>query len=83
MREEFPYRFPVLLIRDKANGEVHAYGTDTHDSLFVDDKGNLNYYNLQNGDGTGEDGGYEFVYEPDEGGYNGIKEVYSCLLYTS
>jgi len=77
MIKDLPYRLPILQIRDMTDGRVHTYGTDSHDSLLVDDEGNLNYYNLQNGDGTGKHGSYEFVYEPDEGGYGGIKEIYS------
>lgn len=52
MKTKIPYRFPILQIKDKIFGDVHTYGTDSHD-------------------------GYEFVYTPDEGGYEGIKEVYS------
>lgn len=77
MIKDIPYRLPILQIRDKCGGRVHTYGTDSHDSLWVDDEGNLNYYNLQCGDGTGKNGSFEFVYEPDEGGYGGIKEIYS------
>ena len=77
METKIPHRFPVLHIRDKIFGNIHTYGTDSNDSLMLDENGNVMYYNLQNGEGTGECGGYEFVYTPDEGGYNGIKEVYS------
>lgn len=77
MKNEIPYRFPILQIRDKIFGDMHTYGTDSHDELMLDENGNIMYYNLQNGEGTGKHGGYEFVYEPDEGGYGGICEVYS------
>lgn len=58
---EKPYKIPLLWIRDKASGRTHLYGTDSHDSLHIDDSGGLHYYNLQNGDGTGKGGSYEFV----------------------
>lgn len=76
METKIPYRFPILRIRDKVFGDVHTYGTDSHDALILDKNGNVMYYNLQNGEGTGESGGYEFVYTPDKGGYDGIREIY-------
>ena len=42
-----------LFIKDKYSGYVHRIGDDPHDSLYVDDKGSVHYYNLQNGDGCG------------------------------
>lgn len=77
MKTKIPYRFPILQIKDKIFGDVHTYGTDSHDALMLDENGNVMYYNLQNSESTGKHGGYEFVYTPDEGGYEGIKEVYS------
>ena len=77
MRTKIPYRFPILQIKDRIFGDVHTYGTDSHDALMLDENGNVMYYNLQNSEGTGKNAGYEFVYTPDEGGYNGIREVYS------
>ena len=56
-----PFKFPMLWIRDKADGSEHLYGTNTHDSLWIDEKGALQYMNRQNNDGTGIGGGYEFV----------------------
>ena len=41
-----------LFIRDNADGTVHEYGTNQHDSLMVMDDGSLHYMNLQNGSGT-------------------------------
>lgn len=76
MKNKILYRFPILQVRDKIFGDIHTYGSDTHDALMLDENGNVMYYNLQNGEGTGEHGGYEFVYKPDEGGYGGIREVY-------
>ena len=40
MIKDLPYRLPILQIRDKTDGRVHTYGTDSHDSLLVDDEGN-------------------------------------------
>ena len=62
-----------LYIRDKTTGEVHRIGDDPHDQITIY-KGRLTYYNLQNGDGCtlgeNEGGGYEFVDNVDEYGYN-------------
>lgn len=77
MKTKIPYRFPILQIKDKIFGDVRTYGTDSHDALMLDENGNVMYYNLQNSESTGKHDGYEFVYTPDEGGYEGIKEVYS------
>lgn len=77
MKNKIPYRFPILQVRDKIFGDVHTYGSDSHDALMLDENGNVMYYNLQNGEGTGTHGGYEFIYTPDEGGYDGIQEAYS------
>lgn len=59
-----------LYIRDKETGRVHRVGDDSHDQLWVHE-GVVRYYNLQNGDGSGEGGGYEFV---DSGIYGEIPE---------
>lgn len=54
-------------VRDKLTGRVHKVGDEQHDSIWVDDEGELHYMNLQNGDGCSgkshlKDGdGYEFV----------------------
>ena len=59
---------PVIKVKDKAHdGYIHTVGTNSHDSLILY-KGQLEYYNLQNGCGTmGDDEyGYEFVAEEDE-----------------
>lgn len=47
-------------VYDKATDTTHVVGTDPHDSLYVRD-GVVRYYNLQNGEGSGEDGDYMFV----------------------
>jgi hypothetical protein len=52
--------FPLIKVRDKSNGEIHIVGLDSHDELLIID-GQIMYHNLQNGDGTGEDGSYEFI----------------------
>ncbi len=64
---------PIIRVRDKYSGEEHIVGFDQHDSLLVGAGGGLQYYNLQNGDGTRD--GYEFVVEDD--GYKGYVEMVS------
>ena len=49
-----------LFIRDKTTGAVHRVGDNNHDCLHVED-GVVRYYNLQNGEGSGPNGDYEFV----------------------
>ena len=49
-----------LWVKDNEDGSVHEVGTDKHDSLYVGADGIVQYYNLQNGDGT-FGGGYSFV----------------------
>ena len=56
-----------FFVKDKLTGRIHKVGDDQHDSIWVDQDGELHYYNLQNGDGCSgksrkDDGcGYEFV----------------------
>lgn len=56
-----------FFVRDKTNGTIHQVGTDRHDSVWVDNEGQLHYANLQNGDGCWNDShndnrmGYEFM----------------------
>ena len=62
-----------LYIRDKWSGEIRRVGDDPHDQLTIDRRGRLHYYNLQNGDGCAlgcEFGGYEFVPNEDNHGFN-------------
>lgn len=62
-----------IYIRDKQSGLMHRVGDDIHDMLTINAEGQLCYRNLQNGDGcrTGETGGgYEFVSNEDDHGYN-------------
>lgn len=55
-------RIPVIKVRDNgSNGAVHMVGTDSHDVLEVDESGGIHYYNLQNGEGTGQNSDYSFV----------------------
>ena len=51
-----------IWVKDNRTGYVHQVGTDPHDSLDSLD-GKVEYYNLQNGDGTPT--GYSFVPPPD------------------
>lgn len=65
--EEEPAPMTDLYVRDRHTGKAHRVGDDHHDSLFVDDKGIVQYHNMQNGDGTlcghplASEAGYEFV----------------------
>jgi hypothetical protein len=56
-----------LWVRDKRNGHIHQVGSDVHDSIIGMVNGTPTYYNLQNGDGTGEGDayGYEWVEPPE------------------
>ena len=56
------YRGLDLYLKDNgANGSIHKYGTNPHDSLILKEDGSIEYYNLQNGTGTGcPEEGYEF-----------------------
>lgn len=46
---------------DKIKHRMFIPGNDRHDSLFELEGGRVIYYNLQNGDGSGEDGGYTIM----------------------
>lgn len=56
----------LIYVKDKETGYIHIVGTDQHDRLYLNDDGNIQYMNLQNGGTTEED--YEFVL--DEQGHN-------------
>lgn len=56
----------LIYVKGKETGYIHIVGTDQHDRLYLDDDGNIQYMNLQNGGTTEED--YEFVL--DEQGHN-------------
>lgn len=62
-------RLPQILIKDKMTGNKHILGTDIYDSWYIDDDGVFQYFNLQNGEGTGKDGDYEFLKNDDVFGY--------------
>ncbi|MBV4151647.1 hypothetical protein [Holdemanella biformis] len=51
-------------MKDKQSNIIHMVGTDSHDRLYLDIDGNIQYSNLQNGGGTPDD--YSFVLD-DEG----------------
>lgn len=46
-------RLPKIYIKDMATREIFLFGTDIHDSLYIDKQGNLQYINLHNGLSTG------------------------------
>lgn len=56
----------LIYVKEKETGYIHIVGTDQHDRLYLDDDGNIQYMNLQNGLTT--EGDYEFVL--DEQGHN-------------
>lgn len=58
----------LIYVRDKDTGYIHIVGTDQHDRLYLDDDGNIQYLNLQNG-GTTE-GNYDYEFVLDEQGHN-------------
>lgn len=51
-------RFPIIRVKDKLTGRMHLVGTDSHDLLSLDPNGNIEYYNLQNGESTGQPGSH-------------------------
>ena len=72
-------RVPLIEVRDKTSGEKHIVGTDIHDSLTLRD-GSIEYYNLQNGCGTGPGGEYEFVYNEEIERMIGEENIDFCPL---
>lgn len=63
-------RLPIIKVRDNCTKREFVFtDSDTHDYLYADAEG-IHYYNLQNGEGTGEyeDCGYSFT---GEDGYMG------------
>lgn len=59
---------PAIYVKDKQSNIIHMVGTDSHDRLYLDAEGNIQYSNLQNVGGTPDD--YSFVL--DEDGHNQI-----------
>lgn len=55
---------PAIYVKDKQPNIIHMVGTDSHDRLYLDAEGNVQYSNLQNGGGTPDD--YSLVLD-DEG----------------
>lgn len=55
---------PAIYVKDKQSNIIHMVGRDSHDRLYLDAEGNIQYSNLQNGGGTPDD--YSFVLD-DEG----------------
>ena len=53
---------------DKDLKRMHTCGDDVHDSITFGDDNEAFYYNLQNGEGSGEDGAYELMQ------YTGLKD---------
>jgi len=66
-------RLTSLYVRDKESEKIRQIGNDMHDMLCIDETGKLRYMNLQNGDGCtlGDGrGGYEFIPNIDDHGFN-------------
>jgi hypothetical protein len=70
-------RFAIIKVRDNDGGHEHILGTNSHDTLHIDDEtGGLHYQNLQCCEGTTKYDGrstYEFVGQTDE--YNPYAEI--------
>ena len=64
-------RFPIIRVLDKDYKREHIVGTDSHDTLYIGNDGQIHYRNLQNSEGTGKRGSYAF---------KGVKNKWS--LYT-
>lgn len=54
-------RIPLIRVKDKQGNYTHILGTDSHDTLHINEEGSLDYLNLQGCDGTGKHGTFEFV----------------------
>jgi hypothetical protein len=52
-------RIPLIVVKDRTNGDEHIVGTDVHDRLHLS-QGGLAYENSQNSEGTDFGGNYEF-----------------------
>ena len=69
--------YPIIKVKD-CNGHEHIVGEDIHDTLYIDEKGALQYLNAHCCAGTGyPEEGYTFVGTDgdDEGSLTGRPEV--------
>ena len=65
---------PIIWVTDNTTQTTHAVGTDPHDRLYLDEKGHLQYVNIQCMEGT-EYGGYSFA--ADDEGHNPVTNRFS------
>ena len=69
-------RYIKFRVWDKICKHMHVCGEDSHDSgMFINNI--FYYYNLQNGDGSGEEGSYELME------YTGVKDILGIEIYES
>ena len=52
-------RIPAIYVYDRDLGLAHLVGTESHDHLYIDGEGCIQYRNLQNGMGTPDT--YRFI----------------------
>lgn len=53
--------FPIIKVKDKQTNSFHIVGANVHDQLKINDGQSISYHNLQNGEGTGQNGDYHFL----------------------